>query len=215
MSKLHNDVKQSEARYSNLINSILDILIEINLDLTITYVNFQVYDLLGYSSEELIGKRFTSFIHLEDTQRIIEIINKTIKKEDNFLTELKMKKKKGYYILFSVNGRLVEYNNHPKIVMLLRDLSQLKDAQQKLMESDKKYREIIENIEDGYFEVDLEGNYTYVNDYTCRYLGFSREEILEKNYTFFVDKKTTKEMYLKSLIMYIKINFQKVRLKVK
>ena len=54
MGKFNNELKESEMRYFNLINSILDILVELNLDLTITYINPQVYSLLGYSSEEII-----------------------------------------------------------------------------------------------------------------------------------------------------------------
>ncbi len=62
-------------------------------------------------------------------------------------------------------------------------------------EPDKRYREIIENIEDGYFEVDLHGNFTYVNDYICRYLGFSKKQLIGKSYTSMLNKKTYKEVY--------------------
>ncbi len=62
-------------------------------------------------------------------------------------------------------------------------------------EPDKRYRGIIENIEDGYFEVDLQGNYTYVNDYICRYIGFSKKQLIGKSYTSMLNKKTYKEVY--------------------
>ncbi len=41
-------------------------------------------------------------------------------------------------------------------------------AEWKSKESEKKYREILENIKEGYFENDLKGNYTFVNDYFCK-----------------------------------------------
>ena len=195
MSKLIDELKESEMRYFNLINSILDILLELSLDLTITYINTQGFDLLGYTSKEIMGKRFIDFIHPDDTSRIIDVINKAIKKKDNFSTELKIQHKKGYYIPISANGRLLEYNNQAKLVILLRDITQMKESQQKLMESDKKYREIIENIEDGYFEVDLKGNYTYVNDYICRYLGISKKELIGKSYTYNLDKGTINDVF--------------------
>ena len=62
-------------------------------------------------------------------------------------------------------------------------------------EPDKRYREIIENIEDGYFEVDLNGNFTYINDYICRYLGFSKKQLIGKSYTSMLNKETYKEVY--------------------
>jgi len=195
MSKFKNELQVSKTRYLNLINNILDILVELNLDLTIKYINSQVYELLGYSSEELLGKRFIDIIHPNEMTKINEIINHAIKKNEPISAELNVQHKKGYYIQFSGKGQLVEDNTHAKIVLLLRDITEIKENQQKLMESDKKYREIIENIEDGYFEVDLLGNYTYVNDYISRYLGISKEELLGKSYTTQLDKDTIEEVF--------------------
>ncbi|MFX1328430.1 MAG: PAS domain S-box protein [Promethearchaeota archaeon] len=195
MSKLINELKESERRYFNLISSILDLLLELSLDLTIKYINNSCFNLLGYSVEEMLEKRLIDFINPDDKSKIIEIINKAIDTKNIISTELKIQHKKGYYIPFSANGRLVDYNDKAKIVILLRDINQMKEAQQKLMESDKKYREIIENIEDGYFEVDLKGNYTYVNDYISRFLGISKKELIGKSYTYAVAKNTIKEIF--------------------
>ena len=41
----------------------------------------------------------------------------------------------------------------------------------KVMED--KYKNILENIQEGYFEVDLAGNFTFINDSVCRVLGYS------------------------------------------
>ena len=195
MSKFNNELKESETRYLNLINNILDILVEINLDLAITYINPQVNSLLGYSSKELIGQRFIDLIHPDDMSRIKEILNNAIKTNDAISAELKVQHKKGNYIQFSAKGQLVNDNNHDKIVLLLRNITQIQETQQKLLESDKKYREIIENIEDGYFEVDLRGNYTYVNDYISRYVGIPKKELIGKNYTTQVDKETIEKVF--------------------
>ncbi|MFX0031021.1 MAG: PAS domain S-box protein [Candidatus Hermodarchaeota archaeon] len=196
MSKPIDELNKSEIRCFNLINSILDILLELDLDLTITYINTQCFNLLGYKPEEIIGKNLNDFIYPDDKSRIIDIIrNKAISNKGNIHTELRIEHKKGYYIPFSANGSLREYTNPAKIVILLRDITQMKETQQKLMESDKRYREIIENIEDGFFEVDLNGNFTYVNDYTCRYLGISKEDQIGKNFSSFVEKETVKDVF--------------------
>ena len=143
----NSELKESEVRYLNLLNSILDILVEFNSNLIITYINSQVYGLLGYSSEEIIGKRFTDLVHPNDKSRVKKIIDNTTKKNEPISIELNVQHKKGYYIQFSGKGQLIEDNNHVKIVLLLRDITEIKENQRKLMESDKKYREIIENIE--------------------------------------------------------------------
>ena len=195
MSNIENELETSEKRYFNLINSILDVLIELSLDLTITYINPQVFEVFGYSYDEIIGKKSLDFVHPDDVSRIIEAIKRSAKTREVISTEIRIRHKKGHFVPTNAKGRVVEIENQDKIVAILRDITEIKEAQQKVTESDQKYREIIENIEDGYFEVDLQGDYTYVNDYICKYLGFPRNELLGKSYGFVLNKKTLKEIY--------------------
>ncbi|MFX0081196.1 MAG: PAS domain S-box protein [Candidatus Hodarchaeota archaeon] len=195
MSRCDNKPVEPEMRYFNLINSILDVLIEFNLDFTITYINPQVYDVFGYHSEEVIERKTVDFIHPDDVSKIVEIIKRTIKTREVISIELRIRHKKGYFVPTYTKGRLVVLDNQKKIVGVLRDITEITEAQRKLNNSDQRYREIIENIEDGYFEVDLQGNYTYINDYTCKYLGFSKNKLIGKSYTSILDKKTHKEVY--------------------
>ena len=63
-----------------------------------------------------------------------------------------------------------------------RDITEQMNARRAMKESEKKYRGIIETIEDGYYEVDLKGNYRFVNSALLRMLGYSFEEMIRKNY---------------------------------
>jgi PAS domain S-box-containing protein len=63
------------------------------------------------------------------------------------------------------------------------------------MESEEKYRTILENIEDGYYEVDLAGNFTFFNKALCRLSGCSNEELLGMNNRQFIDNTTAKEVF--------------------
>lgn len=64
-----------------------------------------------------------------------------------------------------------------------------KRAEQALRESEEKYRTILESIEEGYYEVDPEGRFTFANDSTSRILGPSRAELLQMNiHQFLVDE---------------------------
>ena len=63
-----------------------------------------------------------------------------------------------------------------------REASRREAAAEELRESVNKYRSILESIEEGYLEVDLAGNYTFVNDAMCRMVGKSRSEVLNASY---------------------------------
>ncbi|MFX1366173.1 MAG: PAS domain S-box protein [Promethearchaeota archaeon] len=58
-----------------------------------------------------------------------------------------------------------------------------------------KFLMIIDNIKEGYYEVDLKGNYIYCNKALCEMTGFSREEFLKLNYKQVTDKENQKIVF--------------------
>ena len=76
-----------------------------------------------------------------------------------------------------------------------REIEERRRAEEELRESEEKYRTILENIEEGYFEVDLAGNLTLVNDSLCRTAGYNRDELLGMNNRDYTTPKTAKKMY--------------------
>jgi len=65
----------------------------------------------------------------------------------------------------------------------------------KLQESEEKYRSILESIAEGYYEIDLEGNFTFVNDSMCEILGRAKGELIGVNNKQYLDKENAKKGY--------------------
>jgi len=99
-------------------------------------------------------------------------------------------------IFSSLLGYLIYYifRTYP-IKKLDSTLADLRRAGEELRESEEKYRNILENIEDGYFEVDLAGNFTFFNPSHCRIFGYPREEIQGMNYRVFTDAENAKKVF--------------------
>jgi PAS domain S-box-containing protein len=70
-----------------------------------------------------------------------------------------------------------------------------KRVEETLRQSEEKYRTILKNIQDGYLEVDLAGNFTFVNDAECRNLGYTREELIGMNNRQYTDETTGRKLY--------------------
>lgn len=68
-------------------------------------------------------------------------------------------------------------------------------AEAALKESEAKYKTIVENIEEGYYEVDLAGNMVLCNDAMCRIVGYSRDELVGMNNRQYMDTDTAKKVY--------------------
>jgi PAS domain S-box-containing protein len=75
-----------------------------------------------------------------------------------------------------------------------RELEEAK-VRNKQKQSEAKYRTILENIEEGYFEVDLAGNFIFFNDSMCRCLGYSPKELMGMNYKKYMDKENAKKIF--------------------
>ena len=59
-----------------------------------------------------------------------------------------------------------------RIRKLEKESAKRKQAEKELRASEEKYRSILENIEEGYWEVDLPGNFTFFNDSICKFFGY-------------------------------------------
>jgi PAS domain S-box-containing protein len=78
---------------------------------------------------------------------------------------------------------------------LQQGIIERKQAEKGLSESDEKYRSILETIEEGYFEVDLAGNLTFLNDSLCKIMGYPRTTLLDMNNQDYTTPETAKKMY--------------------
>jgi len=69
-----------------------------------------------------------------------------------------------------------------------------KQDEEALRVSEEKYRTILENIGEGYYEVDLTGNFTFFNDALCRIWGYPKEELMGMNNRDYTDPETAKRL---------------------
>ncbi|HAY37874.1 MAG TPA: hypothetical protein DCY53_00145 [Desulfobacteraceae bacterium] len=76
-----------------------------------------------------------------------------------------------------------------------REIINRVQAEEALYESDKKYKTILNSMEDGYWEVDLAGNLTFVNPALQRHLGYSQEELIGMNDRQFMTKDTAEKVF--------------------
>ena len=98
---------------------------------------------------------------------------------------------------FEIN-RIPLHDSKGNVVGILatyEDITIRKIGEQKLKESEEKYRGILENIRETYFEVDLEGNFTFFNDSFLDLIGFSKNELLGINYRNYVDEENKNKIF--------------------
>lgn len=146
----------------------------------ITTFNRNFVRLLGSSEEKLRGLKM-----LELPDRIlVEAIKGTLKglltdyKGDyRSVTSGKITPIRGLFAPF-----FDQQNRVTGGVGLIEDVSLQVRAEKERLESEKKYREILDTIEDGYYETDLRGKVTNCNEAAARMLGLKQEELIGTSY---------------------------------
>ncbi len=93
-------------------------------------------------------------------------------------TELQFYEKSIVSILFIVFGSHVKSN-----------VVKRRQAEKNLKKSEEKYRIILESIEEGYYEIDIYGDFTFVNPSMCRLISRSERNIIGTNITGYLDTK--------------------------
>ncbi|MGD8257576.1 MAG: ATP-binding protein, partial [Desulfobacterales bacterium] len=73
-------------------------------------------------------------------------------------------------------------------------INQRKIAEEALRASEEKYRTIIETTPDGYYEVDLAGTFTFLNDAMCNIFGYSRQDMSGMNTRTYLDKADSENL---------------------
>lgn len=87
-----------------------------------------------------------------------------------------------------VEGRTLLYS-------LIFDVSERHSAEQAARKSEEKYRAILDSIEDGYYEADLVGAFTFCNDALCRLLGLAPQETLGRSYRSYTTPRAARRVY--------------------
>jgi PAS domain S-box-containing protein len=76
-----------------------------------------------------------------------------------------------------------------------RDVTERKRAEEALRQSEEKYRTILEEMDEGYYEVDVAGSYTFLNDVVCAMLGYTRKELMGMNYRIYTPEEDIRSVY--------------------
>ncbi len=130
-------------------------------------------ELLYLPREEMIGKKMEDILPGEIVSVILQSIKKALETGIMQTLEFTFPAKEGPLYLES----RIKVIGDRKVITFVRDITERKHFENALRQSEEKYREIINNIQEAYYEVDLEGNLTFFNNATVKMLGYSAEEL--------------------------------------
>ena len=186
--KMEEALRQSEEKHKALFDSsVIGMFVMDAETMKIGMCNQAAAKMFGFSSvEEAIGINPVDFIIPEDKEKALEIAIKEMFEQDLRRThEYRVVNKDGIEGWISVTGARIMHEGRLAGLVSITDITERKQAVEALRQSEERYRTILEEMEDSYFEVDLGGHLTFANSSTCRNLGYSREEMIGMSYKNF------------------------------
>ncbi|MDP2854830.1 MAG: PAS domain-containing protein [Smithellaceae bacterium] len=167
---LDEELRANEFRIKSISNNLPDgmiyqVIVKADGTRKFTYVSDSVKQLHGISPEEAMADatRIYGRVHKDDVALFKKAENEAFKTLSTFNVEVRVKDPSGGIRWSSLSSTPILMEDGSicwdGIELIITDRKQVENS---LKESEEKYRSIIEQMVDGYFEVDLAGNYTFV-----------------------------------------------------
>jgi two-component system cell cycle sensor histidine kinase/response regulator CckA len=160
------------------------------------YLNKKFLNTIGRPDENLIGTLVGSYMHPDDRIHIQKNREARMRGEPAPFKkyDARVIKPDNSIAITNVTNLDITYGGKPSVMTFLLDVTAQKKTEAALRQSEEKYRTIIENIDDDYFETDLAGNIIFFNKpYSSA--GYSREELLQSNNRQYTAPEMAKKIY--------------------
>lgn len=193
--KAEEKLRENEEKYRNIVETANEGISIIDSKGMITYVNNKMADMLGYKIDEIIDKTIWDFID-DDVKPLITSQFEKRRFGTNESYEVRLRHKDGspLWLIVNVKPFFDKSGTFTGSLNMHTDITERKDAEEKLRESEEKYRNIVETANEGIAIIDQKNTTTYANEKFLDMLGYDYNEFIGKPaLNFVVDKEDFKE----------------------
>ncbi|MGD8959682.1 MAG: PAS domain S-box protein, partial [Desulfobacteraceae bacterium] len=165
--------------------------------------------IFGYSRAEAVGRHGTAWIVPEDREHVN---NKMLSGyEESY--EVTALRKDGTTFPCEIQGRRIDYQGRSIRITALRDITERKRAENKLLKSEERYRRIFENLQDVYYEAGMDGTILEVSPSVNKFSLYERKELIGKSlFDIYTDPKERDE-FLELILNKGMVNDYEINLK--
>jgi len=187
---IEEKIKQSKEGYKYLFNNSLNMIVLMNLSGNIIEVNKALLKFTGEKKSNIIGKNFKNFDknYAGNFPLVIEKFKELLLKGTLKNFELQFYDKKNCLKWAHIQAFLIEIKSKTFIQLIIQDITERKLTEQKLIDSEEKYRGIIEAVPDLFFLIGKDGSYLEYKG-NPNFLYTTPEVFLGKNLLNILPKK--------------------------
>jgi PAS domain S-box-containing protein len=192
------ETRESEERFRVLVENAGDTFFLHDLEGRFIDVNRRACETLGYSREELLSMQATDVEVGLPRDVLIDLWSRS--RPGEFATADGVERRKDG-TTFPVEARVgaIERGGEKQIIVLARDVTERKRAEEALKESERRYRSLYNSTPTMLHSIDREGRLVSVSDYWLEHMGYSREEVIGRKSVEFLTEESAR--YARDVIL--------------
>jgi PAS domain S-box-containing protein len=172
-------LREEEAKFRGLVEQDIAGSVIVDHEGRLAYVNPCFARMAGRSRDELVGRPLLDVVPAEEHATVRESLKRQISGERSYVQLVsKMTTPAGEIRHILVNATRSIHLGRPASIVVVLDVTERWRAEQSLRQSEWKYRTTIELAPVGIVHVAPDGRFLMVNDFFCRLLGYSHDELL-------------------------------------
>jgi PAS domain S-box-containing protein len=181
-------LKVSEEKYRLLIENVNESIV-VAQDGMLKFVNSRAVQLLGYSKEEELSRPFIEFVHTDDREMVSVNYAKRMKGEELPRSySFRVVTKDGVIKWLELSAVLFTWEGRPATLNFLSDITERKRIEKDLKQSEERYRQLVETMNEGMGVMDENARITFINESFCKILDYRKDEMIGRSVFDFIDR---------------------------
>ncbi len=182
-------------QFNEIYQSVNEFIFEHDLEGNFTGISPRFIGFLGYSREEMLCLNVKDLLLDRDRSHFQSYLDRAVENgRDEGLIPL-VNKAGRRRIVEHKDLLAVRPDGTRTIRGIAKDVTDVLETEQALIESEIRFRTILDSIEDGYFEVDLRGRFTFFNDVVPAHIGYQPDELMGLNYQRLMDEANARRVF--------------------
>lgn len=175
-------LRVSEEKYRSLAENTCEVIFSLDPTGVITYISPQCAR-YGFMREDVVGNRFDHFICRDHIGQINEVFSRHAHTNEKITSVFMVTPKNGnpIWVESTTISRFDPSGTLTAVYGVLRDITERHEAEERLQESEKKYRAIFDNFIDLYYRTDMNGIITDLSSSCLSLTGWDPEELIGKD----------------------------------
>ena len=178
-------LRTSEQRFRELAEMLPEVIFECDLEGNLTFVNAVAFERFGYTRDQFeAGINASDMMNPEDRSRVGSNITRLLRDGEERSTQYTALRSDGTTFPVTVHSSVVRKDGNPVGLRgILVDITEQIEAQEKLQESEQRYRNIVETSPTGILTVNLKGRIATCNSAFLHMTGYREDELIGKHFS--------------------------------